>query len=500
MTAIACTQPGCGGVIEDGYCTSCGMAPVAAPAASAAPPGATIAPRGAPPRPGPARQRRRPGAGASRLRLRAGQLRADGVPRAVSRVSFRASQRVRQRRRQCHRVGAVGQPPRKPILQRPPVITRRLGAGLVEVPPVPARDPSTAVLANPQVPESKRLLRQLRPAGRARPGRPARAGRGILPQLRHPVLLPAQAGGRRAGRRAVRGARLPGARRPGLDLPGQGPQRQRPLGGAQGPAEHRGRRRDGRRRRRAAVPGRGRAPQHRPDLQLRAACRPAHRRAPVGYIVMEYVGGKSLKQILQDARGRAAGSAAAGAGPRLRDRDLARVRLPARPRAGLLRLQAGQRHPDRGAAQAHRHGRRAADGRRRRPIYGTVGYQAPEIADEGPSPESDLYTVGRALAVLTFDFKGYQGDVPSTSCPTEVPLLAQHESFRRLLARATHPDPARRFASAGEMARPAHRSAARGARRSVTARPRPVVLPRVQPGAARASGPTGPPSRRPPRT
>ena len=40
------------------------------------------------------------------------------------------------------------------------------------------------------------------------------------------------------------------------------------------------------------------------------------------------------------------------------------------------------------------------------PIYGTVGYQAPEIAADGPSVSSDLYTVGRALAVLTFEFTG----------------------------------------------------------------------------------------------
>ena len=41
-------------------------------------------------------------------------------------------------------------------------------------------------------------------------------------------------------------------------------------------------------------------------------------------------------------------------------------------------------------------------------IYGTVGYQAPEVAEVGPSVASDLYTVGRTLAVLTFDFQGYQ--------------------------------------------------------------------------------------------
>jgi serine/threonine-protein kinase PknG len=85
------------------------------------------------------------------------------------------------------------------------------------------------------------------------------------------------------------------------------------------------------------------------------------------------------------------------------------------------------------------------------PIYGTVGYQAPEIATEGPSVSSDLFTVARALAVLTFEFKGYQSTYKFT-LPDGVPVLEQQESFARLLRRATDPDPDRRFASAGEMA------------------------------------------------
>jgi serine/threonine-protein kinase PknG len=86
-------------------------------------------------------------------------------------------------------------------------------------------------------------------------------------------------------------------------------------------------------------------------------------------------------------------------------------------------------------------------------IYGTVGYQAPEIATLGPSASSDLYTVGRALAVMTFEFSGYQGRYAnSLPDPATIPLLAQQESFLRVLQRATDPDPDRRFASAGEMA------------------------------------------------
>ncbi|MFI5082470.1 MAG: serine/threonine protein kinase, partial [Streptosporangiales bacterium] len=33
----------------------------------------------------------------------------------------------------------------------------RLGAGLVEIPPVPYRDPASAILADPQVPENRRF-------------------------------------------------------------------------------------------------------------------------------------------------------------------------------------------------------------------------------------------------------------------------------------------------------------------------------------------------------
>ncbi len=39
-------------------------------------------------------------------------------------------------------------------------------------------------------------------------------------------------------------------------------------------------------------------------------------------------------------------------------------------------------------------------------IYGTVGYSAPE-AGAGPTPASDLFTVGRTLAVLLTDISGF---------------------------------------------------------------------------------------------
>jgi len=86
-------------------------------------------------------------------------------------------------------------------------------------------------------------------------------------------------------------------------------------------------------------------------------------------------------------------------------------------------------------------------------IYGTPGFQAPEIADTGPTIPSDLYTVGRTLAMLCTDMRGFHSTYArSLPPPTEVPLFAQHESLYRFLVRATAADPDDRFQSADEMA------------------------------------------------
>ena len=70
------------------------------------------------------------------------------------------------------------------------------------------------------------------------------------------------------------------------------------VGRAQGPAQHRRRRRDGGRDRRAPLPRRGRAPEHR----ARSINFVEH--GGDGYIVMEYVGGTSLQAMLDERRGR----------------------------------------------------------------------------------------------------------------------------------------------------------------------------------------------------
>jgi serine/threonine-protein kinase PknG len=171
-----------------------------------------------------------------------------------------------------------------------------------------------------------------------------------------------------------------------------------------------------------------------------------------GYIVMEYVGGRSLREILLGERkaGRSVPveHALAYALEVLRAfgylHGLGLVYCDFKP-DNVLQSEEMLKLIDMGGV------RRIDD--EDGPIYGTLGYQAPEIESEGPSRSSDLYTVGRALAVLTFDFTGYNSRYQDTlPDPATVPLLAQQESFYRLLRRATGPNPRRRFASAGEMA------------------------------------------------
>jgi serine/threonine-protein kinase PknG len=84
-------------------------------------------------------------------------------------------------------------------------------------------------------------------------------------------------------------------------------------------------------------------------------------------------------------------------------------------------------------------------------VYGTKGYSAPEASDS-PTFVSDLYTVARTLAVLIMDFSfqsTYEHSLPPLA---EAPVLAQNESLHRFLLRATHDDPDERFQTADEMA------------------------------------------------
>ena len=170
---------------------------------------------------------------------------------------------------------------------------------------------------------------------------------------------------------------------------------------------------------------------------------------------MEYVGGVSLKQILKE-RMRANGGVF---DPLPVDQALAYV-LEVLPAFGYLHdlgllycdfkpdnvIQVGDavKLIDLGGV------RRVDD--EDSAIYGTVGYQAPEVAPVGPSVASDIYTIGRTLTVLMTEFRGYQTTYVARCRRSTRPRSSRpHDSLHRLLLKACAPDPADRFGSADEL-------------------------------------------------
>jgi serine/threonine-protein kinase PknG len=179
-----------------------------------------------------------------------------------------------------------------------------------------------------------------------------------------------------------------------------------------------------------------------------------------GYIVMEYVGGQSLKQILAARR-----EANGGQPDPLPLAQAIAYMLEILPALGYLH-EAGLLFCDFKIDNViqTQHSLKLIDlggvYRMDEPgsaVFGTVGYQAPEIASAGPSVASDLFTVARTLAVLCFDFRGYQSKYRFALPPREaVPLFERHDSLYRFLLKGTAPDPDDRFQSAQEMADQLH--------------------------------------------
>ena len=192
-------------------------------------------------------------------------------PAAPTRSARRAAAAAAERADGLDARSAHGAPRPRPVRARASAST--LGAGLVEIEPVPFRDPADAVLGDAAVvPESRRFCAGCdEPVGRGRDGAPGRTA-GFCRKCGTPFSFEPQLARRRAsspGQYEVVGCHRP--RRHGMDLPGPGPQRVRPVGRAQGAAQLGRRRRDGGGAGRAPLPGRGRAPEHREDLQLRRA-------------------------------------------------------------------------------------------------------------------------------------------------------------------------------------------------------------------------------------
>lgn len=167
-----------------------------------------------------------------------------------------------------------------------------------------------------------------------------------------------------------------------------------------------------------------------------------------GYIVMEYVGGKSLKSIRKERgplpllEGCAYIHRVLSAFAYLHKQGLVYCDF----KIDNMMLEGEDiKLIDLGGV------RRATDNSG--DVWGTVGYSAPEMATEVPTLLSDIYTIGRSLAVLVTNFTGFQKEYQfSLKDPKDEPVYRENDSLYRFLLKATHQDPNLRFQSAEEMA------------------------------------------------
>ena len=272
---MKCVRPGCAGTIDDGYCDDCGLAPA------------------------PASRR----AGTEVL----GAAPPTSPPETPS--------RPHDRRRATATIATRRSPP------------RRAGSSMSR--PVPARDPATAVMADPHVAEHRRFCggatSRSAAAATASPGAP----RASAASCGHAVLVRRQA---RAGRRSS-----PGSTRSPAASPTAG------SAGSTSPATARSPTAGSCSR--ACSTAATSRPWPRPLAERRFLAEVEHPNIVKihnfvehdgdGYIVMEYVNGISLRAAPRGAPGgqrRPARSAAGRAGDRLLPRDPAGARPPPRPR------------------------------------------------------------------------------------------------------------------------------------------------------------------------
>jgi serine/threonine-protein kinase PknG len=327
----------------------------------------------------------------------------------------------------------------------------RLGAGLVEIPPAPYRDPAEAVLepGAAVVPENRRFCANCaEPVGRGRDGAPGRTA-GFCRKCGTPFSFEPKlrAGELVAGQYEVAGCIAHGgmgwiylARDRNVS------DRWVVLKGLLNAG-------DGDAMAAALAERRFLAEVEHPNI-VKIFNFVQHESS--GYIVMEYVGGRSLKQILAARR-----EARGGESDPLPPAPAIAYMLEILPALGYLH-QLGLLFCDFKIDNViqTQHALKLIDlggvYRLDDPspaVFGTPGYEAPEIASAGPSVASDLFTVARTLAVLCLDFRGYQGTHRFTLPPLEdVPLFARYDSLYRFLLIGTAADPAERFQSAEEMA------------------------------------------------
>ncbi|MDO5286775.1 MAG: tetratricopeptide repeat protein [Actinomycetia bacterium] len=489
---MRCSQPGCPGTIADGYCDICGMpAPGGAHSAAAASVGgphvaavsvrgapsvrAPAAPRGTPPAPSqpyqpqPLSSRGIPQAPPAQVatgacgmpgcsgRVIDGYCDICGTPagatvsapasssKAATSVT-RASNLIGSTALGSARAGAGRSSRRVRNTQR--LRAARLGAGLTTVPPAPDTDPESVVMKDPVIPEDKRNCPSCgSPVGRSHGEQQGRL-EGFCPQCRRPYSFTPklQPGDLVAGQYEVKGCLAHGgmgwiylARDKNVSDRWVVLKGLLNLGDEDALA--------------ATIAEQRFLAQVEHPLIVEIYNFVTHQGA--GYIVMEFVGGRSLKDLLKERRTANNGSA----DPLPVDWAIAYILevLPAfsylhdqhllycdfKPE-NAIQVQDSIKLIDLGGVRR--------EGDDDSPIFGTVGFQAPEVATLGPSVASDLFTIGRTLMVLTAEVPGYQSTYEFTLPPVDqVPVFAEYDSLYRLLLKCCAPDRTDRFVSSDEL-------------------------------------------------
>jgi len=442
---MRCRQPGCTGTIVDGYCDVCGM-----------PGGAGTQPVGrgrvgSKPARQPSGPCRQPGCSG---RIIDGYCDVCGSPEVAPPVAeanspsstTRTSIQLGSTALGSARVTSFGSRPKRQTTDR--LSTGRIGAGLTRVPPAPAIDPSKAVLANPEVPLDARVC----PRCNAKVGQGAEnvssRSEGYCPACgaAYSFTVKLHPGDVIAGQYEVVGALAHGGMgwiylAQDRNVEGRWVVLKGLLNSGDLDAL-------------AATIG-----------ELRFLARVEHpliveiynfvTHNDAGYIVMEYVGGRSLKQLLKQRMTANGGRS----DPLPVDQALAFLIeiLPALGYLHELGLLYCDFKPDNviqvgDALKLIDLGGVRHAGDEDSAIYGTVGFQAPEVATLGPSVPSDIFTVGRTLMVLCAEVRGYQSEFEFKIPPAvDMPAFAEHDSLYRLLLKCCAPDPSDRFTSAEEL-------------------------------------------------
>ena len=413
-----CERPGCDGAVEaDGYCNVCGLAPVGGSKRVAADPvpGAPVVP---------------PGVSVPTTSRGTSTIRRFATPTGTT------SQPTG---------GATGSGGSR----------GNLGAGLVEMPAGPHPGSALGRADRPRGPRAQAVLRPLQRAGGPEPRGPPGRDRRVLPPLRWRLLLHAQALAGRPGGRPVPGGRVHRPRRlwAGSTWPRTRTSRTRwvVLKGLLDSGTSRPWRRPS--------PSSGSWPRSSTRTSSRSTT--SSSTTDAGYIVMEYVGGESLRELRNRHREETGCAAAGRPGHRLRSRDPAGLRLPAPP--GLLFCDF---KPDNviqteeqltlidlgGVRPIGRPGQRPLRHRRlpgpRSPRSGAPASPRTSTPWPGPWPSSASTSPGFQ------DEKRYAISLPPVQ---DVPEFARYESFHRFLLKATAADPDPRFQSAARDGRAADR-------------------------------------------